>query len=90
MKTFLKIVLLALLVYVVIKISPALFVFAVAGLLIAGALGAIGLSLLVVLAAVGVGLVVALAPIWLPVLLVIGLISLFRRNGGTPPVMEAH
>ncbi len=89
MKTFLKILLLAALVIVAIKISPILFGAAAAGLLVACLLGVAGLSLLVVLLAVALGLAVALSPIWIPVLAALGLISLFRRTDRTPPPVAA-
>ena len=34
-------------------------------------------------------LAVALSPIWIPVLVVLGLVSLFRKNERTPPVAAA-
>ncbi len=82
MKTFLKILVLALLALVVIKLFPLLMipvVVALVGLLIAGA--ALAGGALVVLM-VTLALLAALSPIWIPVLVVIGLISLIRR---TPP-----
>lgn len=80
MKTFLKILLAAVLLIVAIKLSPILFVGALIGMLVAGILGVLGLSLLAALLAVALAFTVALAPIWIPVLAVIGLVSLFRRN----------
>jgi hypothetical protein len=84
MKTFLKILLAAVLLIVAIKLSPFLFVAAFAGLILAVVLGAVGLSLVAALVAVVIALAVALSPIWVPVLCVIGLVSLFRRNSKTP------
>lgn len=78
MKTFLKILLVAALLVVAIKFSPMLFVGAIAGLLVAAVLGSVGLSLVAALLAVALSLVVALAPLWIPVLIVIGLVKLFR------------
>lgn len=91
MKTFLKILLVAALLIVAIKLSPVIFIAALAGLLAAVVLGALGLSLLAALVAVVLAFAVALSPIWIPVLCVIGLINLFRRNGSKstsipPPV----
>ena len=80
MKTFLKVLLLAALLLIAIKLSPVIFVGALLGLIAAVALGAIGLSLVAALAAVVLALAVALAPIWIPVLVVMGLISLFRKS----------
>ncbi len=89
MKTFLKVLLIAALLIVAIKISPVLFVGAFVGLVVAGVLGAIGVSLLAALVAVALALAVALSPIWLPVLAVVGIVSLFRKSGRTPPVLAA-
>lgn len=87
MKTFLKVLLIAALLIVAIKLSPVLFVGALLGLLAAAVLGAIGVSLVAGLLAVLIALTVALAPIWIPVLVVMGLVSLFRRK--EPPVVTA-
>jgi len=87
MKTFLKILLIAALLIVAIKISPVLFVGAFVGLLVAAVLGVIGISLLAGLAAVVLCLAVALSPIWIPVLVVIGIVSLFRKGNGVPPTV---
>jgi hypothetical protein len=89
MKTFLKVLLLAVLLIIAIKFSPIIFVGALAGLIVAGVLGLVGISLVVALLAIAVALVVALSPIWIPVLVVMGLISLFRKNERTPPPMVA-
>lgn len=86
MKTFLKILLLAVLLVVAIKLSPVIFLGAFAGLIVAAVLGAVGVSLVVALAAVGLALAIALSPVWIPVLVVMGLVSLFRKNERTPPV----
>jgi len=87
MKTFLKVLLIAALLIIAIKLSPVLFVGALLGLLAAAVLGAIGISLVAGLLAVLIALIVALAPIWIPVLVVMGLVSLFRRK--EPPVVTA-
>ena len=85
MKTFLKVLLIAALLIVAIKLSPVIFIGALAGLIAAVVLGAIGISLVAGLLAVLIALTVALAPIWIPILVVLGLISLFRSK--TPPVV---
>jgi hypothetical protein len=85
MKTFLKVLLIAALLIVAIKLSPVIFIGALLGLLAAAVLGAIGVSLVAGLLAVLIALTVALAPIWIPVLVVMGLVSLFRRK--EPPVV---
>ncbi len=91
MKTFLKVLLIAALLIVAIKLSPVIFVGALLGLLAAAVLGAIGISLVAGLLAVLIALTVALAPIWVPVLVVMGLISLFKKNSSAsqPPVVTA-
>jgi hypothetical protein len=89
MKTFLKILLVAAVLIIAIKLSPVLFVVAFAGLLAAVVLGALGVSLVAAVLAVALAFTLALAPIWLPVLVVFGLIALFRRRERTPPVMAA-
>lgn len=90
MKTFLKILLVAVILVVAIKFSPVLFLLALAGLIAATVLGAVGLSLLTALAGILVAFAVVLAPVWVPVLIVLGLISLFRRDrGAVPPPMPA-
>ena len=89
MKTFLKIILVAVLLLVAIKISPVLFVAAFAGLLVAMVLGLVGVSLIAGLVGVLLALAVALAPIWIPVLCVIGIVSLCRKADRAPPAMAA-
>ena len=91
MKTFLKVLLIAALLIVAIKLSPVIFVGALLGLLAAAVLGAIGVSLVAGLLAVLIALTVALAPIWIPVLVVMGLVSLFKKNSSAaqPPVVAA-
>jgi hypothetical protein len=80
MKTFLKILLVAALLVIAIKLSPVLFFGAIVGLIAAAVLGSVGLSLVAAFVAVALALVVALAPIWIPVLCVIGLVKLFRTK----------
>ena len=90
MKTFIKVLLIAALLIVAIKISPILFVGAFVGLVVAAVLGAIGISLLAGLVAVLLALAVALSPIWIPVLCVVGIVSLFRKSDRpAPPVATA-
>lgn len=85
MKTFLKILLAAVILVIAIKISPVLFIAAFVGLIAAAVLGIVGLSLLVAFVAVAVAFALALAPIWIPVLCVIGGISLYRRHNTPTP-----
>lgn len=89
MKTFVKVLLLAALLIVAIKFSPVLFLGAIAGLIVAAVLGVVGISLIAALLAVVLALAVALSPVWVPVLVVLGLISLFRKGERTPPTVTA-
>lgn len=81
MKTFLKISLIVVLSLIAIKFSPVLFVGAVIGLIAAVVLGAVGFSLVLALLAIAIALAMALSPIWIPVLIVMGAISLFKKIG---------
>lgn len=87
MNTFLKILLAAVLLVIAIKLSPVLFLAALVGLLAAAVLGSIGLSLVAALIAVLLAFAVALSPIWIPVLVIVGLVRLFRPK--TPNVVTA-
>jgi len=86
MNTFLKVVLVAAILVIAIKISPVLFLGAFVGLIVAAVLGVIGISLIAGLAAVVLSLAVALAPIWIPIVCIVGIISLCRKNE-RPPVV---
>ena len=85
MKTFLKVLLIAALLIVAIKLSPVIFIGALVGLFAAAVLGAVGLSLVAALVAVLLAFTLALSPIWLPILVVMGLVSLFRRKESPAP-----
>ncbi|MFI5335835.1 MAG: hypothetical protein ACHQ5A_03575 [Opitutales bacterium] len=90
MKTFLKVLLIAALLLIAIKLSPIIFVGALLGVLAAAVLGVVGFGLVAALAAVVLAFAVALSPIWIPVLAVIGLVSLYRRHHqATPPAASA-
>jgi len=84
MKTFLKITLVVVLALIALKLSPILLLGALVGLLAAIVLGAVGFSLVVALLALAIAAAVALSPIWIPVLIVMGVISLFKRLGDNP------
>lgn len=84
MKTFLKVLLVAALLLIAIKFSPFLFVGAIIGLVVAAVLGAVGLSLLAVLVGIMLAVALALSPIWVPVLVIMGIVSLFRRDARPP------
>ena len=89
MNTVLNVLLMAALLIVAIKFSPVIFVGVIVGLIVAAVLGAVGISLVAALFAVMLAVAVALAPIWIPVLVVLGLISLFRKHERTPPAVAA-
>lgn len=75
---------------IAIKFSPVIFVGVIVGLLVAGVLGVVGVSLVAALLAVLLAFAVALSPIWIPVLVIMGLVSLFRKTDErTPPMMAA-
>lgn len=90
MNTFLKISLIVVLSLIAIKFSPVLFLGAVIGLILAVVLGAVGFSLVLALLAIALAFALALSPIWIPVLIVMGAISLFKKLGSksaTPTVV---
>jgi hypothetical protein len=89
MKTFLKVLLIAVLLIVAIKVSPVLFVAAFVGLVVAAVLGVVGISLAAGLVGVLLAFAVALSPIWIPVLCVIGIVSLCRKTDRPPPALTA-
>ncbi len=89
MKTFLKVLLMAAILIIAIKFSPVIFVGALVGLVVAAVLGAVGISLVGALLAVVVAFAVALSPIWIPVLVIMGLVSLFRKSDERVPPMAA-
>jgi len=90
MKTFWKILLVAILLLVAIKLSPLIFVAAFVGLVAAAILGVVGLSLVAALAGVLLAFALALAPIWVPVLVIVGIVSLCRNaDRATPPPAAA-
>jgi hypothetical protein len=86
MKTFFKVLLVAVLLIVAIKFSPIIFIGALVGLVVAAVLGALGLSMLAGLVAIMLAVTLALSPIWVPVLVTMGVISLFRRTATPAPV----
>ena len=91
MNTSLRIFLIVVLALLALKFLPVILIGAFVGLLLAAGLGALGLTLVALLLAVGIALALALSPIWIPVLIVMGLISLFKKLGEkpAPPVMAA-
>ncbi len=91
MKTFLKVLLIAAVLVVAIKLSPVIFIGALLGLIAAAVLGAVGISLVAVLLAVLLAFTLALSPIWIPILVIMGLVSLFRKgsNPAATPIVTA-
>ncbi len=86
MKTTLKVVLLVVLAVVALKLLPLTVGLGfAAGLFLVGLLVA-GLSLVAAVAVLGLILAAVLAPIWIPVLVVAGIVSLFRRASNRRPV----
>ena len=79
MKTAFKVLLIIAILLIAIKLSPIVFVLALAGLLVAALLGAVGLSLLAGFAILIFALAAALSPIWIPVLAILGLVALFKK-----------
>lgn len=89
MKTFLKILLIAVLALLALKLTPVFAVGAFIGLIVAAVLSAVGLSLVAALVAVALAFAMALSPIWIPVLVVLGAISLFKKLGDKPALPPA-
>jgi hypothetical protein len=81
MNTFLKIALFLVLAIVAIKLFPLTLAL---GIILALALGGaifVGFSVIAAILVVTLAAVAALAPIWLPALVVVGIIALFRKTG---------
>ncbi len=84
MNTFLKAVLLILVVVLAVKFLPAIFALGCMLGLSVVALGAVGVSLLAAGAFAASVFVAVLAPLWVPVLIVVGVVVLIRRNSDRP------
>ncbi len=83
MNTFLKVLLIALLVVIAVKLLPLTLL---AGCIVAaGALAVVvvGASAAAVVTCVALAIAAALAPIWLPVLAIVGVIALIKRSRRT-------
>lgn len=86
MKTFLKVLLIVVAVIVAVKLLPIAFI---AGCVAAGllaALAVLGVSLAALLVCAALGVAAVLSPIWVPVLAIIGIVSLCRRSGAVKAV----
>jgi len=95
MKTFLKVVLILIAAVIVVKLLPALLLIgglSLGGLVLVGLgllalgglLGAVGLSVAAASLAIGLVVALALSPLWVPVLLIVGIVALMRRNSRRP------
>jgi hypothetical protein len=82
MKAFLKIALLVVLAVVAVKLLPLTFALGCVLALAVLALMAVGVSLIGALLAAVVVVVVASSPIWVPVLAIVGLVALCKRDNG--------
>jgi hypothetical protein len=89
MKTFLKIFLIVVLSIVALKFIPLFFLAALVGLAVAAVLGGIGLALVLGLLGVAVALTLALSPLWIPGLIVLGAISLYKKLAQRPTAPPA-
>lgn len=84
MKTLLKVVLLVVLAVVALKLLPLTFALGCVLALAVLALVAVGVSIVGALLAAVLVVTVATSPIWVPILALVGLITLFRRGNGRP------
>ncbi len=90
MKTFLKILLVALAVIVAIKLLPLALVLGCVVAGVAAIVAAVGVSLGAGLLAAGLLLALVLSPIWLPILALVGIVALIKKLGAKPaPRMTA-
>jgi hypothetical protein len=81
MKSFLKIFLLVVLALVAIKLLPLTIALGCMLALAVGGLLVVGVSAFAAVLGVAIAVVAALAPLWIPVLAIVGLVSLLRRAG---------
>lgn len=82
MNTFLKVFLIVIGAVIAVKLLPLAFglVCGVAALL--AGLAILGVSLVALLACAVLVVAAVLSPIWVPVLAIVGIVALCRRNGG--------
>ena len=86
MKTFWKILLIVVAVIVAIKLLPVVFFMGcLAAGLLAG-LAVLGVSLAALLLCAALVVLAILSPIWIPVLAIVGVVALLRRNGAAKVV----
>ena len=81
MKTFLKVLLIAVAVLVCLKLLPLALGLVCVLLGVLGGLALLGVSFAVLVSIAALVAAAVLAPIWVPVLLVCGLVALCRRSG---------
>ena len=84
MKTFLKVVLLVIAAVIALKLLPLTFALGCLLALSLVGLAVLGVSVIALLLGLTVVLAAVLSPIWVPVLVVIGLIALLKRDGAKP------
>ena len=80
MKTFLKILLILVAALLVLKLLPLIFGLAIGLIVMVAIAGALGLSAVGVFLCFAITLVAVLAPIWIPVLVIMGLVALWRKS----------
>ena len=84
MKTFLKVLLIAVAVVIAVKLLPVALALACVLAACVGVVAAVGVSLAAGVLCAGLLLALVLSPIWLPVLALVGLISLVKKGGAKP------
>jgi hypothetical protein len=81
-KAFLKVILLVVLAIIAVKLLPLTFALGCVLALAVLALVAVGVSVMAALLAAIVVLAIASSPIWIPVLAIVGLVTLLKRGHG--------
>ena len=81
MKTFLKVLLIVVGVIVALKLLPIAFGLGCAAVALLAGLAVLGVSLVALLICAALLVLTLLSPLWLPVLAIVGIITLCRRNG---------
>jgi hypothetical protein len=83
-KSFLKVLLLVVLAVIAVKLLPLTFALGCVLALAVVALIAVGVSVAAALFGAAVVLAIALSPIWIPVLAIIGLVTVLKGGNGGP------
>jgi hypothetical protein len=84
MKTFLKILLIALAVIVAVKLLPVALVLIGVLAAVAVVVALVGVSLTAGLLGAGLLLALLLSPVWLPIMALVGIIALFKKVCAKP------